>query len=92
MLQKSSNYILRSRFNFVSQRYLLVRFWAKLKNVTVSYKYIVPYIVLSLHEEPASFYGEKQSVIFVTGHLFTFLVVLINIQYKYSVLTSRTQS
>ena len=92
MLQKSSNYILRSRSNFVSQRYLWVRFWAKLKNVTVSYKYIVPYIVLSLHEEPASFYGEKQSVIFVTGHLFTFLVVLINIQYKYSVLTSRTQS
>ena len=39
----------------------------------------VPYIVLSLHEEPANFYREKRNVIFVTGHLFTFVVVLIEI-------------
>ena len=36
----------------------------------------VPYIVIGLHEEPANFYREKQSVAFVTGHLLTFLVVL----------------
>ena len=36
----------------------------------------VPYIVIGLHEEPANFYREKRSVAFVTGHLFTFLVVL----------------
>ena len=35
----------------------------------------VPYIVIGLHEEPANFYREKRSVAFVTGHLFTFLVV-----------------
>ena len=36
----------------------------------------VPYIVIGLHEEPENFYKEKRSVAFVTGHLFTFLVVL----------------
>ena len=35
----------------------------------------VPYIVIGLQEEPANFYREKRSVAFVTGHLFTFLVV-----------------
>ena len=35
----------------------------------------VPYIVIGLHEEPENFYKEKRSVAFVTGHLFTFLVV-----------------
>ena len=38
----------------------------------------VPYIVTSLHDEPANFNREKRSVAhaFVTAHLFTFLVVL----------------
>ena len=37
----------------------------------------VPYIVTGLvHGEPANFYREKRRVAFVTGHLFTFLVVL----------------
>ena len=36
----------------------------------------VLYIVIGLHEEPANFYRKKRSVAFVTGHLFTFLVVL----------------
>ena len=36
----------------------------------------VPYTVIDLHEEPANFYREKRGVAFVTGHLFTFLVVL----------------
>ena len=36
----------------------------------------VPYIVIGLHEEPENLYKEKRSVAFVTGHLFTFLVVL----------------
>ena len=36
----------------------------------------VPYIVIGLHEESANFYREKGRVAFVTGHLFTFLVVL----------------
>ena len=37
----------------------------------------VPYIVTGLvHEEPANFYREKRRVAFVTGHLFTFLMVL----------------
>ena len=36
----------------------------------------VPYIVIGLQEEPANFYREKRSVAFVTGHLFTFLMVL----------------
>ena len=36
----------------------------------------MPYIVTGLHEEPANSYREKRSVAFVTGHLFTFLVVL----------------
>ena len=35
----------------------------------------VPYIVIGLHEEPENLYKEKRSVAFVTGHLFTFLVV-----------------
>ena len=36
-----------------------------------------PYIVVGLvDEEPANFYREKQRVAFVTGHLFTFLVIL----------------
>ena len=34
------------------------------------------YIVIGLQEEPANFYREKRSVVFVTGHLFTFLMVL----------------
>ena len=33
-------------------------------------------LLAGLHEEPANFYREKRSVAFVTGHLFTFLVVL----------------
>ena len=36
----------------------------------------VSYIVIGLQEEPANFYREKRSVVFVTGHLFTFLMVL----------------
>ena len=37
----------------------------------------VPYIVTGLvHEEPANFYREKRRVAFVTGHLFTCVVVL----------------
>ena len=36
----------------------------------------MPYIVIGLQEEPANFYREKRSVAFVTGHLFTFLMVL----------------
>ena len=35
----------------------------------------VPYIIIDLHEEPANFNRGKRSVAFVTGHLFTFLVV-----------------
>ena len=36
-----------------------------------------PYIVIGLvDEEPANCYREKQRVAFVTGHLFTFLVIL----------------
>ena len=31
--------------------------------------------LILLHEEPENFYKEKRSVAFVTGHLFTFLVV-----------------
>ena len=38
------------------------------------FKY-VPQIVFGLHGEPANFYREKRNVAFVTGHLFTFLVV-----------------
>ena len=34
-------------------------------------------VVIGLHKEPANFYGgKKRSVAFVTGHLFTFLMVL----------------
>ena len=36
----------------------------------------IHYVVFGLHEEPANFLREKRSVAFVTGHLFTFLVVL----------------
>ena len=36
----------------------------------------VSYIVIGLQEEPANFYREKRSVVFVSGHLFTFLMVL----------------
>ena len=36
----------------------------------------VPHTDICLHREPANFYREKRSVAFVTGHLFTFLVVL----------------
>ena len=36
----------------------------------------VSYIVIGLQEEPANCYKEKRSVALVTGHLFTFLVVL----------------
>ena len=36
----------------------------------------MPYIVIGLHEEPANLYREKRSVVFVTSHLSTFLVVL----------------
>ena len=35
----------------------------------------VPQIVFGLHGEQANFYREKRNVAFVTGHLFTFLVV-----------------
>ena len=38
------------------------------------FKY-VPQIVFGLLGEPANFYREKRNVAFVTGHLFTFLVV-----------------
>ena len=41
-----------------------------------TYRLIAVSIVISFHEKPANFYGEKRSVVFVTGHLFTFLVVL----------------
>ena len=33
-------------------------------------------LLASVHEEPANFYKEKRRVAFVTGHFFTFLVVL----------------
>ena len=33
-------------------------------------------LLASVHEEPANFYREKRRVAFVTGHFFTFLVVL----------------
>ena len=36
----------------------------------------VPYIVIGLHEESANFHREKRSVVFVTGHLFIYLMVL----------------
>ena len=36
----------------------------------------IHYVVFGLHEEPANFLKEKRSVAFLTGHLFTFLVVL----------------
>ena len=36
----------------------------------------VPHTDICLHGEPANFYREKRSVAFVTGHFFTFLVVL----------------
>ena len=36
----------------------------------------MPYIVIGLYEEPANFYREKRSISFVTGHLFTFVLVL----------------
>ena len=36
----------------------------------------VPHTDICLNGEPANFYREKRSVAFVTGHLFTFLVVL----------------
>ena len=37
----------------------------------------VPYIIIGLvHEEQTNFYREKRRVAFMTGHLFTFLVVL----------------
>ena len=36
----------------------------------------IHHVVFGLHEEPANFLREKRSVAFVTGHLFSFLVVL----------------
>ena len=36
----------------------------------------VPHTDICLHGEAANFYREKRSVAFVTGHLFTFLVIL----------------
>ena len=36
----------------------------------------VLYIFIGLQEEPVNFYREKRSLTFVTGHLFTFLMVL----------------
>ena len=44
---------------------------------TRTYFSILPYIVIGLmHEGPANSYREKRRVAFVSGHLFTFLVVL----------------
>ena len=36
----------------------------------------MPYIVIGLYKEPANFYREKRNISFVTGHLFTFVLVL----------------
>ena len=46
----------------------------------------MPYIIINLNDELANFYREKRSVAVVTGHLFTFLVVLSLI----SLMTSQT--
>ena len=42
---------------------------------TLIFTYVL-YIFIGLQEEPVNFYREKRSLTFVTGHLFTFLMVL----------------
>ena len=56
--------------------FLLLHLFSTFRGVhTLIFTY-VPYIVIGLYKEPANFYREKRSISFVTGHLFTFVLVL----------------
>ena len=56
--------------------FLLLHLFSTFRGVhTLIFTY-VPHVVIGLYKEPANFYREKRSISFVTGHLFTFVLVL----------------